>query len=555
MDRTRAYIRLSRLREGDDKLSPQVQLDMARNICQARGWVLDEDSSLANQDLDVSGYSVKWRERPGLMRHFEDARQGKFDRLVIYAVDRLGRNTADTLQAWDEFERAGCTVYAIRESVDSSTATGMLLRNILASVAEMESSNTSARIKANVEARAKAGRLHGGRLPAWLVRDADNNIIINEPVADAVRLAAALRIEGYSYTYITREINRRGHRTASGTGFNKSWIVKLFTWDWVETMYGTAYTRRRGRHATDPRTGRRTPRGEPIAIPNAYPPIIDEQTYQRLLVVATAKRDDVQTKDRASERWMLNGVFKCSICGGRMGVHSRKRPDGTTRRTYFCESHNDDPTAVEHPISRVDGDMVELAVLVALSPMLTLIERELPTAKPRPAMRSEREVRKELDRVVGLYAKGTIDEATLDARVATLNDELSAIARLSSVADEPLSAPKLTSRVAVRKWLQRHHVEVSYPVFIEGEAYPTNWRNQLVTPVPFVRLRWSKQISALSPVYRNGVRPKRKIYEERRNDQPFGYWTADNPMPEVPRKSTKVYEVEVTEAMVKLARQ
>jgi DNA invertase Pin-like site-specific DNA recombinase len=555
MDRTRAYIRLSKFREGDDKLSPQVQLDMARNICQARGWVLDEDASIANQDLDVSGYSLKWRERPGLMRHFEDAKAGKFDRLVIYAVDRLGRNTADTLNAWDEFERYGVTVYSVRESLDSSTAFGTLLRNISASFAEMESSNTSARIKANVEARAKAGRLHGGRLPAWLMRDADNNIIINEPVADAVRLAAALRIEGYSYTYITREINRRGHRTASGTQYNKSWIVKLFSWDWVETMYGTAYTRRRGRHATDHRTGRRTSRGEPIAIPNAYPPIIDEQTYQRLLVVATAKNDDVKTKDRASERWMLNGVFRCSVCGGRMGVHSRKRPDGTTRRTYFCESHNDDPSAVEHPISRVDGDMVELAVLVALSPMLTLIERELPTAKPRPVMRSEREVRKELDRVVGLYAKGTIDEAALDARVATLNDELSAIARLAAVEEEPLSAPKLTSRVAVRKWLQQHHVEVSYPVFIEGEAYPTNWRQLVPTPVPFVRLIWSSQISALSPVYRNGVRPKRKIYEERRNDQPFGYWTAENPMPEVPRKSTKVYEVEVTEAMVKLARQ
>jgi site-specific DNA recombinase len=510
--------------------------------------------SLANQDLDVSGFTVKWRERPGLMRHFEDARQGKFDRLVLYAVDRLGRNTADTLNAWDEFERVGCAVYAIRESVDGSTPTGTLLRNILASVAEMESNNTSARIKANVEARAKAGRLHGGRLPAWLLRDADGNIIIHEQVADAVRLAVAHRLEGHSYTFITRELNRQGYRTASGTKFHKSYIVKLFTLDWIETMSGTAYTRRRGRFASDPRTGRRVSRGEPIAIPNAYPPIIDEKTFHQLMIVATAKHDITKTRDRASERWMLNGVFNCAICGGRMGVHSRKRQDGSIRRTYFCESHNDDPSAVVHRINRVDGDMIELAVLVALGPILNLVERELPEVKARVTLRPEKVVLKELERVVGLYAKGTIDEASLDARVAALNEELSAIRSLMNVQEEPLKSPTMTSRVAIRKWLRRHGVKVEYPVFIEEETYPTNWRKKVATPIPFVRLIWTRKHSVLSPVFRNGVRPQRKVYEEMHTNSPFGYWSPVNPRPKIPSIAVRTYQVEITDTMIGIAK-
>jgi DNA invertase Pin-like site-specific DNA recombinase len=527
---------------------------MARSICQARGWLLDEEASLANQDLDVSGYNVKWRERAGLLRHFEDARQRKFDRLVLYAVDRLGRNTADTLNAWDEFERVGCTVYAIRESVDSSTPTGTLLRNILASVAEMESSNTSARIKANVEARAKAGRLHGGRLPAWLMRDADGNIIINEQVADAVRMAVAHRLEGHSYTFITRELNRLGYRTASGTKFHKSYVVKLFTLDWIETMTGTAYTRRRGRFASDPRTGRRISRGEPIAIPNAYPPIIDEKTFHQLIIVATAKHNVINTRDRASERWMLNGVFRCAICGGRMGVHSRNRHDKSTRRTYFCESHNDDPSAVVHRINRVDGDMIELAVLVALGPVLKLVEREMPEVKARVTMRPEKVVLKERDRVVGLYVKGTVDEASLDTMLAVLNEELAAIRRLASVGDEPVKAPSMISRVAVRKWLRRHGVEVEYPVFMKEENYPTNWRKKVATPIPFVRIVWNRKHSVLSPVYRNGVRPQRKVYEELHTPSPFGFWSHLNPKPEVPRISVSIYQVEVTDSMIRIAR-
>lgn len=529
---------------------------MARNLCAARGWQLDEDASVANQDLDVSGFSVKWRERPGLMQHYRDAQAGRFDRLIIYAVDRLGRNTSDTLNAWDEFEKAGATVYAVRESVDSSTATGTLLRNILASVAEMESLNASARIKANVEARAKAGRLHGGRLPSWLERGEDGSIIVNGAVSAAVKKAVALRLSGHSYTAITRTLNKEGFRTKSGGKFEKSYIVKLFTRDWVESMFGVGYTRRRGRTEKNPRTGRRQSRGTPIAIEGAYPQIIDEATYRNLLHIATAQDGELrETRDRVSERWMLNGAFYCAVCGSRMSVHSRNRPDGTIRRTYFCEAQNNDPGAVEHPVSRVDADMVELAVLLPMAAVLPVVARSAKAAERlAPKHRKPQEVRREIDRLVGLYTKGTIEESILDSRVQELNEELAAISRADLPEPNSFEAPEFASRVVVRRWLQDQRVKVEYPVYVEGHTYEKNWRTGVAAPVPYVRLFWEDGYSLLSPVYRNGVRGQRCIFEVTPvppEGSFHGFWKPDSG--QLPPWA-ECLEVSVTDDLAKLAR-
>lgn len=528
MVRARAYIRLSRWREGDEKLSPEVQLEAARAICAARGWVLDEEASLANQDLDVSGYYVPWRDCPGMVKHFEDAKRGGFDRLLIAAIDRLGRSTADRINCWDEFEKRGVAFYSIREGVDTSTDAGFMMRNILLTMAEMESRNASSRIRANVEARARRGRLHGGKLPSWLTRDEEGALVVVERVASSVLRAVELRLSGHSYTSITRTLNAEGRRTASGSRFQKSYIVKLFKRDWVDSMFGVAYTRRQGRGKPNPNKDirERVSRGKPIAIEGGYPAIIDAETYARLLKIAT-EPDDSETpvRNHSSERWMLNGVLRCAVCGSRMGVHCRKREDGSVRRTYFCEAHNDDPGAVEHPVSRVDADMLESSVLELLSPALSLMT-ERPKPKEKPLLREEAEVNRELLRVLSQYAKGKIPEHILDQQVDSLNEELAAIVRAKGAVETEPEKPNLASRVSVRKWLRDNRVQVSYPHYLEGAAYKENWRTGKAAPIPHVSMGVAAG-SLLSPVLRKNSGRRsyvRQVGERFEAAVPAGEW-------------------------------
>jgi len=76
--------------------------------------------------------------RPEGKRLIEDARNKKFDILLIYRVDRLGRSTRVILNAVAQLEELGVDVRSMTDQFDTSTPTGRFLLTILAGVADLE---------------------------------------------------------------------------------------------------------------------------------------------------------------------------------------------------------------------------------------------------------------------------------------------------------------------------------------------------------------------------------------------------------------------------------
>src|SRR3712207_938720 len=70
-------------------LSPELQSDPARALCQYRGWKLDEALSSACADLDESAYRKHWRKRPGIVAFLDAARAGRFQWLIVLTISRL----------------------------------------------------------------------------------------------------------------------------------------------------------------------------------------------------------------------------------------------------------------------------------------------------------------------------------------------------------------------------------------------------------------------------------------------------------------------------------
>lgn len=493
----RAYIRLSKFKQGEEKLSPDVQLDAVRGLCKLRGWELDEESSTANQDLDVSGFSVPWEKRDGLVKHYQDAKKGLFQRLIVFKADRLGRNVGDTIQCWDSFEKLGVDLFSVSDGIDTSTPSGLLMRNILLSVAEQESRNASVRITANVTARAHAGRRHGGRLPSWIEKGDDGQMIVNHGVAEGIIKAVEIRLDGKSYIKIVRTLNELGYRTASGSPFQKSYIVKLLQRrDWIETMMGHGYTRRSGRWKTDPRTQRRESRGTPIKVPNIYPAIISDEIGNKLITLIDEskmvngvwKEDYHPSNPRQtnSDRWILNGHLHCAVCGSRLGVHVRKL-DNRDRRTYFCEAHRDNPTAVEHSKSMVDADILELAVIASIEWFVRKLEKDKKTKPSTPVKRTRttQDIDKEIARLFILFAKGKYSEEILDGLVKNLEQEREGILRSLEI---PSDLEMKVTRAELKKLLKDLYVKVEYPVFIEGVVNPVNYRTKIATPRPCAKV-------------------------------------------------------------------
>ncbi len=93
----------------------------------------------------------------------EQARQG--DTLVVWRLDRLARSLRHLIDLSEEMQGRGVALRSMTEAIDTSTASGRLLLNILGALAQMEREIIVERTRAGLAAAAAWGR-RGGRPPA-----------------------------------------------------------------------------------------------------------------------------------------------------------------------------------------------------------------------------------------------------------------------------------------------------------------------------------------------------------------------------------------------------
>src|SRR6202171_4158017 len=82
-------------------------------------------------------------DRPGLAALLEYARDG--DTVVVWKLDRLGRNTLHILETVKALTGRGVTLVSITDGIDSSTPAGRMMIGVLGSLAEYERELTKER--------------------------------------------------------------------------------------------------------------------------------------------------------------------------------------------------------------------------------------------------------------------------------------------------------------------------------------------------------------------------------------------------------------------------
>lgn len=109
------------------------------------------------------------KHRPELDKALNDARLGKFQVLLVWALDRLSREgVEETLSIMRRFKERGCTVSSLQEPWTDQAygPAGELLMSIMSWVAQQESVRRSERIKAGLERRRLEGKPVGRQVGA-----------------------------------------------------------------------------------------------------------------------------------------------------------------------------------------------------------------------------------------------------------------------------------------------------------------------------------------------------------------------------------------------------
>jgi site-specific DNA recombinase len=96
-------------------------------------------------------------ERSEGRRLLEDAKAGKFDTVLVYKLDRLGRTLLVIVEAHDKLAEIGVALRSPHEAIDTSTPHGRFAFQTLASVAELERENIRTRTRDGLHRAFRAG--------------------------------------------------------------------------------------------------------------------------------------------------------------------------------------------------------------------------------------------------------------------------------------------------------------------------------------------------------------------------------------------------------------
>ena len=213
MNRVAVYARVSS-EDQAERGTIENQIEFAAKYCDLHQLEVVE----WYKDDGITG-TIPLEQRPEGKRLLEDAKKKKFDLLLIYRLDRLGRSARIILNAVYELEQHGVKIRSMTEPFDTGDPNGRFLLTVLAGVADLERETILERMWHGANRAARAGKWLGGIVPYGYRVNEEGYLEINEdPLpgmdmseADVVQLIYRLIADqGYSTIKVADYLNALG---------------------------------------------------------------------------------------------------------------------------------------------------------------------------------------------------------------------------------------------------------------------------------------------------------------------------------------------------------
>ena len=214
------YIRVSTDKQADSGLSIDAQR------AKVEGYAALYGLELVDVLVDA-GASAKSLARPALADALAMLARGEADALLVAKLDRLTRSVRDLSDLTDACNREGWALLSVADQLDTDSAAGRLVLNILVSVGQWEREAIGERTAAALAVKAARGELVGA-VPYGCALAADGRTLLPEPAERAaVDLARELRAAGLSLRAVSAELDRRGYRARNGRPFAATQVARM----------------------------------------------------------------------------------------------------------------------------------------------------------------------------------------------------------------------------------------------------------------------------------------------------------------------------------------
>ncbi len=211
------YARVSTLTQAQKGLGLDGQIELCKRLCKIKGYEIYQIYA----DSGISG-TVEGTEREEFNKLLKDAEGKKFQTVVFYKIDRIGRKMSVIIKIMEKLIELNVRPIFVEDNIDTTTDEGMLAFNILASVSDHELKVIKGRLQSgyNIK-RDKCGDI-GGRLPYGFYRNA-NIVSINEEQQNIIKYIFESYDAGLSMNQIAYTLNNSTVKSPSGKGL---WYAK-----------------------------------------------------------------------------------------------------------------------------------------------------------------------------------------------------------------------------------------------------------------------------------------------------------------------------------------
>ena len=331
-ERVCCLYRVSTTKQVDHDEMNQADIPVQRKACREFAAKMGWEIVLEEQEAGVSGFKVSADNRDKLQQVKQYAEQGRFDILLVFMFDRLGRRSDETPFVVEWFVKKGIRVWSVNEGEQRfESHTDRLTNYIRYWQADGESQKTSIRTKTALGQMVREGRFRGGRapygyklVPSGILNKRKHEVYkleIDEDEARVIRMMFNLCVgSGYGRCKIANLISGQDIKTRTGGNWHEATVGHI--------LHNIAYT-----------GVLRSGESQSEMFPELQ--IIDPDTFelaQRLMAERVNEANEKRTMPRNT-----SNIF-CGHCGGRLTLTTngtvRKHADGTEiarrRIRYVC---------------------------------------------------------------------------------------------------------------------------------------------------------------------------------------------------------------------------
>ena len=328
------YCRVSTDEQAEFGYSIDEQKRLLEEWCKANDYIIYKCYS----DRGISGKNIK--DRPALKELLSDAKEGKFDMVISWKINRVSRKLEDVLKIVSLLEKNNITFKSYSEPFETDTPAGRMQFQMMALIGEFERGTIAQNVKMGMIAKAKSGNWCGGRVLGYdLVpnnspeeeKKGKNKLEINEKEAEIVRFIFNEYSKGKGYKAITNQINKLGYKTKKGNNFSVGSIRDILT----NPVYIGEIRYNVRQNWSEKR--RRNINPNPIRVKGKHEAIIDRELWDKVQLILESKKG--KPSRIYDGEYPLTGILRCPKCGAGMVISrtTNTLADGTKRRiAYYC---------------------------------------------------------------------------------------------------------------------------------------------------------------------------------------------------------------------------